>query len=411
MAASADGADGWLVTDAYDGAWQRYYYVASQHAMRSGFFDVEGAKCFGIGGEGYMLRGKAGWADHVLLADNDGRMASGTGWLVTDIYDGVLQRYWLEYVWENFSGAKVGLFEVDGAQYYGTPGDGFVARNKYFFGGDRFYHADNDGVLSALSSLEMKDVLLSILDSADPTPHMTVFGGSSYNLNSDAGARLANAINALRGAGYGVGFTMIDLLTGYGVASSPHDVRYSASTIKGPYVAAINHFDPSGMDGGVMGMMHDTIMYSSNEDYAALRYRFGAGAMQAHLDYCNVHSIDLGSWYVDYSATDLAKLWVGNYWYFYQDTNGNSEWCRNLYTEGLTEGNSIIHDALSGWYTVHAKPGWFPGQGFDVQNDAGIVMAGDHPYVVSIMSSACNRFAELRELVCAIDDVHKDMVR
>lgn len=411
LASTSNGEDGWIVTDAYDGGLQRYYYVASMRAMRSGFFDTGDAKYFGVGGQGYVLRGKMSWGDYVLLADNDGLLAAGVSWLVTDRYDGGLQRYWLEYVWLDFSGARVGLFDVDGTRYYGTPKKGYVARNRYFFGGDQWYHADNDGVLNAISSLEMKDALLAILDTASPSSHLTVFGDSDYDLNSAAGARLANAVNALRGSGYGVGFAMIDLTTGYGVASAPHDVRYSASTIKGPYVAAINHFAPGSMDGGDLGLMSNTILYSSNEDYAALRYGFGAGVMQDQLNYCNVHSIDPGSWYVYYSATDLAKLWVGNYWYFYQDTNGNSEWCRNLYTEGLTEGNSVIHDALSGWYTVHTKPGWFPGGGYDVQNDAGIVIAGDHPYVVSIMSSACGMFGELRELVCAIDVVHADMVR
>ncbi len=127
LAATADGADGWLVTDAYDGGMQRYYYVASKHAMHSGFFSIDGAKYFGIGGEGYVVRGTYVWGDHMLLADNDGHLATGTGWLETSLYDGAQERkYYLEYVWSDYSGAKLGLFQVDGKYYYGVYDGGYV---------------------------------------------------------------------------------------------------------------------------------------------------------------------------------------------------------------------------------------------------------------------------------------------
>lgn len=148
LAATSDGADGWLVTDAYDGAFQRYYYVAAERAFKSGFFDMDGAKYFGIGGQGYVLRGHTGWGNHVLLADNDGKMATGTGWRVSDAYDGALQRYFLETVWSDFSGAKTGFFDVDGNKYYGSPEHGYVTRNGYARDGSTWYWANNDGVLT-----------------------------------------------------------------------------------------------------------------------------------------------------------------------------------------------------------------------------------------------------------------------
>ena len=410
LAATADGQDGWIVTDVYDGGYQRYYYVTAERAMRSGFFSVDGGRYFGIGGQGYVLRGKMSWGDYVLLADNDGCLADSMGWLVTDIYDGGLQRYYLEVIWSDYSGAKTGLFEVDGTKYYGLPSLGYLARNKCLFGDGQWYKADNDGALSIADMLEVKDTFLHILSNADPSSHLTILGGAPYSFASESGARLANAINSLRWSGNHVGFVMMDLMTGYGAASSPHDVFYSASTIKGPYVAAINHFAPGSVGGYESGLMYDTIMYSSNEDYAALRSMYGGGVMQNQLDYCDVHSIDAGSSYVYYSPVDLAKLWVGNYMYFTYDSNENSAWCRSLYTDGAVGSDALIHNALADRYTVYAKPGWFPGQGFDVQNDAGIVMAGDHPYVVSILSSACYQYGALGELIRAIDDVHAAMV-
>ena len=334
LAATSDGADGWLVTDAYDGGLQRYYYVAAERAMRSGFFTVGDGKYFGLGGEGYIARGKTPWGDYVLLADNDGLMAVGTGWLVTDVYDGGYQRYYLEYAWSDYSGARTGLFEVEGVRYYGMLRVGYVARNRCLYADGQWYKADNDGALAIADMLEVKDVFLHILSSADPSSHLTLLGDAPYSFASASGARLANAVNNLRWSGSAVSFVMMDLTTGYGIASSPHDVFYSASTIKGPYVAAINHFAPGSVGGYESSLMYDTIMYSSNEDYAALRSMYGGGVMQNQLDYCDVHSIDAGSWYVYYSPVDLAKLWVGNYMYFTYDSNENSAWCRSLYTGG-----------------------------------------------------------------------------
>ncbi len=157
LATSADGSTGWLVTDAYDGGWQRYYYDSSARAMRSGFFQVDGARYFGIGGQGYVLRGRTNWGDHVLLADNDGRLATGTGWLVTAAYDGVLQRYYFEYVWSDYSGAKTGLFDVDGAKYYGVPNQGYEARNTIIYQGGKWYQADNDGVLTETAGIDLTE--------------------------------------------------------------------------------------------------------------------------------------------------------------------------------------------------------------------------------------------------------------
>ena len=150
LASTADGGSGWIVTGVYDGGvLQRYWYDAGSHAMLSGFFSADGSRHFGVAGQGYVLRGRLQWGDHVLLADNDGRLASGEGWLVTGAYDdGTLQRYWLEHVVTDFSGARTGLFSADGSRYYGVPGLGYVLRNDYVQLGSTWYRADNDGVLT-----------------------------------------------------------------------------------------------------------------------------------------------------------------------------------------------------------------------------------------------------------------------
>ena len=73
-----------------------------------------------------------------------------------------------------------------------------------------------------------------------------------------------------RQSGYNLGFMMVDLKTGQGVASSSEQFFYSASTIKGPYVASINKYDP-GSAWAYSGIMQQTIGISSNSGYATLR--------------------------------------------------------------------------------------------------------------------------------------------
>lgn len=150
--------DGWLVTGAYDGgALQRYYMNAKDHAAMSGFFVAsDGTHSFGMGGAGYVLRGKLSWGSFVLLSNNDGKLESNGGWLVTGAYDGgSLQRYWLAEVddQKGFYGAKTGLFTLDdGSTHYGIVGAGYLERNVHDWHGETYYSANNDGVLIVLDN-------------------------------------------------------------------------------------------------------------------------------------------------------------------------------------------------------------------------------------------------------------------
>lgn len=156
LASTPDGG-GWLITGAYDGGGlQRYWIDPVSHAARSGFFAVNGKTYFGLGNQGYVLRGKMTWGDHVLLASNDGDMVQDAGWLVTGLYDGgTLQRYWIGEIdgFAGFFGAVTGFFDLaDGTSSYGVAGQGYVLRNApiWRLNDDytaRYCVADNDGRL------------------------------------------------------------------------------------------------------------------------------------------------------------------------------------------------------------------------------------------------------------------------
>ena len=163
----ASGA-GWLVTGKYDNdGLQRYWLEALSNAKgffgaKTGFFKVSGSSYYGIANEGYVLRGKRTVSDHVLLADNDGKLANKAGWLVTSKYDNNgLERYWLEKVpgAGDYYGAKTGLFTLgDGTIHYGFSGVGYVERNARVWHGDNYYSANNDGLLTVINNWYAKSV-------------------------------------------------------------------------------------------------------------------------------------------------------------------------------------------------------------------------------------------------------------
>ena len=398
---------GWIVTDAFGQGLQRYY-VNDMGKGTIGHFRVNGIAYYGRPGLGYVLRGKTlvsgrGFTQ-MALADNDGRLADFEGWLVTALYDGHLERYRLDSsVAPGFYGAHIGLFTLGGKDYYGREDQGYVVRGVYRGWDGRLYIGDNDGVVVYFKGI---DSLVSILNSLGSG--LQAYNGT-FDRNSDAGRWLVSAIDSILYADKSVGFVMIDVVTGKGVSYNADWFFYSASSIKGPYVAAINKYYPGAVSNRVANTMHSTITVSSNEGYAALRNEFGSWPMAQFEYLVGDCAFSASRNYVDMTPRDLAKLWVGMYDYFYENRNENSDWCASLFTNPL---NSFIHDALGGSYTTYTKPGWISyGPGYIARNDAGIVDFSLGRYVLAVMSTAYGMDSSLRNLVNAIDAVHAEMMR
>lgn len=242
------------------------------------------------------------------------------------------------------------------------------------------------------------------------TKSLKMYNSTYQVTKTKAGKKLLKYIKKLR-KNYRINIAMIDVKSGEVLTYSPMRSMYSASCLKGPYVASLNKWKPSSRSGH-KSTMRNTIVWSDNDTYASLRNEFGSETMRKMHVYSGV---DTDLYYFKYHwlpTRDLAKLWVGTYWYFYESTNANSKWTRSLYTHGY---ESFIYRGLKGTWKVHAKPGWYPGEGKDVQNDAGVVMAKvdgkSRPYVVAYMTSLCGEHTKLRKLVRLVDDVHTDMFK
>lgn len=147
--------NGWVITtkhvDGTSGAGERYWIEAETNALAfSKLLNiVEGASSYWAYAtdKGYVLRGKLDTgAGRVYVADNDGRLldAEKDAWVVTDKYDGSMQRYRVSAA---DHAAISGDFTVDGKNYYGIGGQGYVYRGAGTVGGAMRY-ANNEGVLT-----------------------------------------------------------------------------------------------------------------------------------------------------------------------------------------------------------------------------------------------------------------------
>lgn len=248
-----------------------------------------------------------------------------------------------------------------------------------------------------------KDTLLSIVSSLPDDEDF--FCSDPDILTSPQVKKVQSILQRFHENGSNVSFIVLDLNTGNVFSLNSEDSFYGASTIKGPYVAALNKFSPEMVDEYTESVMENTIQWSSNEDYENLHYLYGNGDMYDMTEYTDVSDsiIDEYNWYPYLTATELTKLWIGTYIYFFEDTNENSEWCQSLYTDSR---ESFIHSALGDNYTVYTKPGWYSDWEDVSRNDAGIVMADGHDYILTIMSDAFDSYDDLEDLAAALDETH-----
>lgn len=102
-----------------------------------------------------------------------------------------------------------------------------------------------------------------------------------------------SAIGNYTNSGTSVAFLMMDLTTGAGVSYNADSYFESASTIKGPYIAALNMYMPWVLESWA-GTMYETILNSTNETYAALRQAFEAEPMYRLAKWRPMHGISIG---------------------------------------------------------------------------------------------------------------------
>ena len=140
---------GWLVTDEYGDGIQRYWVDAEERACVPGF-SSEGYDHYTTAA-GYVLRGRIGTSNGVIIADNDGLLAESlysAGIVDTDRYDSVETRYSFVLVGGHLY-AQVGFFAADisgGRNWCFADEGGRVLRGKLLTD-DGMLVADSEGAL------------------------------------------------------------------------------------------------------------------------------------------------------------------------------------------------------------------------------------------------------------------------
>ncbi|CAB1238919.1 putative Lysozyme [Ruminococcaceae bacterium BL-4] len=136
---------GLLITPDYDGYWAPYYIDAQTHAVKTGFFSVNGTYYYGREDKGYLVCGKYKAPDgHFYLANSDGTLKA-SGWVSTSDYDGSLQIYYID---ADTHAVKTGLFMVDEKNYYGREDYGYIVRGTYTNPHGDVYTSSDNGVLN-----------------------------------------------------------------------------------------------------------------------------------------------------------------------------------------------------------------------------------------------------------------------
>lgn len=201
---------------------------------------------------------------------------------------------------------------------------------------------------------------------------------------------------------------MMDLRTGKGLCCNIDYRSFSASTIKGPYVASVFSESLNGdiaVINSMYGLFSSVIAQSSNSAYTSLRNQFGSLGFSNWLQQAGVSASLSTQNYVYLSARELGKMWLQIYSDFSKNASGSL--LSSLFSHSH---NSAIFSVLGSRYPVCTKPGWnYPGVKA-ATNDAGIVYSNEGDYLMVILSSAPMRFDMVKNLVGVLDSAHSAMV-
>jgi len=246
--------------------------------------------------------------------------------------------------------------------------------------------------------------IVDVLNSADSSRSIAALGG--FSLSKNGLLELQIAVDVIESQGYDVGFIMVDITTGKCISYNVDEVFYSASAIKGPYVASLAAYLPSYVEMWQFEMEY-AVRYSSNDDYDWLREVFGTEPLYRWCSYVDVQTNRIEEFYPFLTTRELAKLWFQNYQYFTGD-DPNSALIQSFFDSSF---NSVIYECLGSSYSVNSKAGWINDDEdwLYAANDAGIVWANGRPYLVVIMSDYPEDVWVLESLVWAIDGVHNEM--
>lgn len=229
-------------------------------------------------------------------------------------------------------------------------------------------------------------------------------GEDAASLSEEQQESLAAATQNIEGGGYTVGFTLINLNTGKGIAYNLDSRVYGASSFKGPYAAYLcQHLGDndisypsdseaagSGVSSAIYSLIQPMILYSDNSAFSSLRNSYDSAGFAEWLNSCGVDSeIMHDTHFPRYSARESALLWLRTYQYL----KTNTPTAQNLASLYEQTNVSFIRSGVSDDEEVEAvlnKAGWCSGrERFTGLCDAGLIKCTDGTtYLMSTMTNS-----------------------
>lgn len=263
-----------------------------------------------------------------------------------------------------------------------------------------------DEAAAGLVAQRLTPDALNSIDSfaSAPGTFSLIEGKDAAPLSEEQQESLAAATQNIEGGGYTVGFTLINLNTGKGIAYNLDSRVYGASSFKGPYAAYLcqhlgdndasypsgNEAAGPGVSSSIYSLMQPMILYSDNSAFSSLRNSYDSAGFAEWLNSCGVDSeIMYDTHFPRYSARESALLWLHTYQYL----KTNTPTAQNLASLYEQTNVSFIRSGVSddeGVEAVLNKAGWCAGrERFTGLCDAGLIKCTDGTtYLMSTMTNS-----------------------
>lgn len=267
----------------------------------------------------------------------------------------------------------------------------------------------NTAAEEAAAGLVAQRLTPNALNSVDsfttaPGTFSLIEGENATPLSEEQQESLAAATQNIEGGGYTVGFTLINLNTGKGIAYNLDSRVYGASSFKGPYAAFLcQHLGDndasypsgseaagSGVSSSIYSLMQPMVLYSDNSAFSSLRNTYDSAGFAEWLNSCGMDSeIMHDTHFPRYSARESALLWL----HAYQYLKTNTPTAQNLASLYEQTNVSFIRSGVSddeGVEAVLNKAGWCSGsERFTGLCDAGLIKCTDGTtYLMSTMTNS-----------------------
>ena len=239
------------------------------------------------------------------------------------------------------------------------------------------------------------------LDTLTDGSSIQTLGG--YSIPQELLGQLNGMITNLRRRGSPMGFVMIDVASGKGIAYNPKEEFYSASSVKGPYMVSTIAQHPEALD--EYTELFETIgLVSDNGCYNSLFSVYGSEPFNNWCDEAGADGQMYTGWnYTYYSAESLLRLWLLNYQFF---TTGGSygERAGQLFEQ---PNYSAIKESLGQYYHTRSKSGWININPISAV-DSGVIYA-DSPYICTVLAQYGGSLDELDKYFFLLDRIHADI--